>query len=452
MSNIKTNISVNFRRVKLSLNKARREELFKTLEKRIEQLRRLLDSSDRIASLQQARGVSRKIADLKGMRQFWRKTDKLYRLLERSWNCDCRELHSASLLLEHRTSGDAIDFHLCLFNGSGDREDLSWSGQETKARILKCEDNGLEGIEGRIARVSFAPSLPQGEALPVPRVTLVDTSSQGVPGNRPPMFMIHNLCSELPNFQSMNDQTKAFCLEDESCCVSLHPIRRRTLACTAAEDMISLDALLRQSASRRLPRQARYQIGMILASSYLQLKSSPWIGRQWDKSHILFPKGDGARPGQVLVNKPYICRDFDSGVHQAGHDDQDGDQEWVASDMRGLKDRTLKNLGIMLLELCFDRALEEYGPRMEHSRPESTSQAGIQTVDHHLDMVAALEWLEDLAGEGVPEFSEAVMWCLTTTVDDGTRRQAGRWRDELFEKVILPLKSCHDDLTYRQRV
>jgi hypothetical protein len=115
------NVSVLIRRFSLSLNESNRERLFKDLTKGNEQLRTLLDSSDRIANLQKSRGVTKKVADMKGMRHFWRQTGKLYRLLNRSWDCECRELHSASLLLEHRTAATA-DFQLFLFNGTEEQE------------------------------------------------------------------------------------------------------------------------------------------------------------------------------------------------------------------------------------------------------------------------------------------------------------------------------------------
>jgi hypothetical protein len=269
------------------------------------------------------------------------------------------------------------------------------------------------------------------------------------------MTRILSLCEEIPRFHSKDNHTRPFFLRDDNCSISLQPVQclAKYPSPASSKDMIPLETLLRRSSSRRLTRQARYLIGLTLASSYLQLKSSPWISRSWDKRDILFFKRESAMCG-VQVEEPYISRGFEKGTDLADKNDDDNDSgttDIIARlDRLDLDDRTLKSLGIMLLELCFDTALEEYGPRMDYMRQTPrTEETKKTTADLFLDVAAAFEWSEHVAAEAGPEFSDAVTWCFTTSGGQGP--QPNKWRDELFEKVVQPLKHCCDQFIHRTR-
>lgn len=462
VSDIKKNVSVLIRRFRLSLNESKRERLFKDLTKGNEQLRTLLDSSDRIATLQKSRGVTKKVADMKGMRHFWRQTDKLYGLLNRSWDCQCRELHSASLLLQHRTAA-TTDFQLFLFSGTGEQgnpENVFWTGQEAKIRVLEDQSSIKRTSK---SRVSFTSSTTTIAAAAGPQIAITQISAsthrvgqEAADSYDKTMTRIISLCEEIPRFRSKDSQAQPFLLGDDHCSISLQPLQRpaKSPDPTISKDMISLETLLRRGSSRRLTRQARYLIGLTLASSYLQLKSSPWISHSWDKRDILFFKKESAMC-DVQVEQPYISRGFEKGTSPGDENNEDNDDGGIITRPGRLEldDRTLKSLGIMLLELCFDTALEEYGPRMEYMRQTPRTEETKQTTaDLFLDVAAAFEWSEHVAAEAGPEFSDAVTWCLTTTPNSsGQGRQPDTWRDELFEKVVQPLKHCCDQFTHRTR-
>lgn len=449
------------RRFKLSINEAKRDDLFKQLTRGNEQLRTLLDTSDQIATLHRDRRVAKKSTDMVGMRQFWKRTDKLYGLLRRSWTCDCRKDHSASLLLKHRTSA-TTDFQLFLFNGTRDQQDeeeLTWKVQEVKVEVLQSmsEECGFKE-----SKVSFA-TLPSS----TPRVTV--TARETTDGNIGPssyedMIRIRCLCEEIPKFHAHLDRKRPYLLSHADCSVSVHPLLHSSPNATVtAGDMVSLESLLRKSSTRRLTRQARYLIGLTLASSYLQLKFSPWLSHHWTKRDILFPKG---KPGKDIVatELPYISQNFE--LPQCGSDvdarhgtpydgdDDAADEEDAPADSGGFEpnDHGLKSLGIMLLELCFNTAMEEYGPRMQYvpQQPSGANEPGASNP--FLDVAAAFQWSRDVVGEAGPEFSDAIMWCLTTVPNSAARDRMGdRWRDELFERVIMPLKYCCDQFAYQKK-
>ncbi|KAM3550099.1 hypothetical protein ARSEF4850_008513 [Beauveria asiatica] len=548
LDGVKANLDFQARRIRMSFNQSKRDNLFKQLTKGNDELRDLLDTSDRIAAIRQSRGVAKETAETKGLWQFWRHTDKLYKLLSQSWLCECRRFHSANLLLQYRTS-PTPDFRIFFFSGNYSKaEKPLWACQEAKIRMLQYDG---EGRKPKRSVVNFAPDpvpppSPASVATPVttttapipsppiraaqrspspmpsssskaeskeerkksfrmsflgnfkkgkgkgsaatvsnallasprsiqpadnvpatnsatatasataastetpepPQIIVTNTdanSNQEKVGGGDRMIDIVNLCDEIPKFPTKADDGQPFCLKGDSCRVALNPVcpSRPAITSTTAWDTISLEALLRKDTPRVLTRRERYLISLTLASSYLQLKSSPWIHPEWSKRDILFLRS-GPNPKRIRLDQPYISRHFE-GADNAEDGDDDDD---IAVPMGWLdrNDRTLVSLGIMLLELCFGTALEEHETRKRYNyHPASPEEASVAAADPFLDTAAALEWFQRVAEEAGPEFADAIDWCLKNMPGSGEfDGKLDRWREELFAKVVLPLKYCYD--------
>lgn len=131
---------------------------------------------------------------------------------------------------------------------------------------------------------------------------------------------------------------------------------------------------------------------------------------------------DSTNPNKVLLDQPYISRHF--APVSKSHDSHD--------------DRSLSNLGIMLLELCFGTALEDHDTRQKYSISK-------QAPNPYLDLAAALEWCLRAVEEAGPEFADAILWCLYNIPGNGEANgKLERWREELFVKVVEPLQYCYD--------
>jgi hypothetical protein len=91
----------------------------------------------------------------------------------------------------------------------------------------------------------------------------------------------------------------------------------------------------------------------------------------------------------------------------------------------------------LLLELCFGTALEDHELRRKYPIGP--------TPNPFLDMAAALEWSPRALEEGGPEFADAILWCLRNMPGSGeSDGTSEKWREELFQKVVEPLKYCYD--------
>jgi hypothetical protein len=71
---------------------------------------------------------------------------------------------------------------------------------------------------------------------------------------------------------------------------------------------ISLAVLLHGQGDLKLTRHERYKVASILASSLLQLQSTPWLAEKMEKTNIFFCKQET----RVFVDRPYIRHSFPS--------------------------------------------------------------------------------------------------------------------------------------------
>jgi hypothetical protein len=253
---------------------------------------------------------------------------------------------------------------------------------------------------------------------PVPIVTFTDTSKPIPQTDDIGMIDVSNLCDTIASYGG--DVKHRNCLKGEEGRFALSPVESQGR--TDVRNTISLESLLRKESKVTLTRRQRYLIALTLASSHLQLHSSPWITAQWSKRDILFLQ-DSTNPAKILLDQPYISRNFAPTLPSS--DDAD--------------DRSLSNLGIMLLELCFGTALEDNELRQKYP-------VGL-TPNPFLDTVAALEWSRRAVEEGGPEFANAILWCLHNMPGSGeSDGKLDKWREELFLKVVEPLKYCYDQL------
>ena len=225
---------------------------------------------------------------------------------------------------------------------------------------------------------------------------------------------IHDLCEVLCKSKEASNCLGV--LRQEESFYAVHPATEQF----NTHESVSLKELLDQSSQVRLTRRQRYSIALALASSQVQLQSTPWLGSKWDKQQIVF-FGHTSKPKTMLFDQPRLSREFDH--HKLSETEPEND-------------RSITTLGILLLELCFGITLQNSVLRQKYPVVEGPSS-------HFLDLAAALEWSEQVLEEAGPEFAGAVSWCLKSNASSAT---SDEWRAELLEHVVKPLQQCHEHL------
>ncbi|PVH87289.1 hypothetical protein DL98DRAFT_582001 [Cadophora sp. DSE1049] len=239
---------------------------------------------------------------------------------------------------------------------------------------------------------------------------------------------ITNLCTTIATCSADHPYG---CLEGESRQYVIHPLCK---ANDQPQKCVTLESLLSKSSIITLSRRQRLQIALILASSHVQLHPTPWLKSKWSKKDILFLYNE-QDPSKISTDLPYISRSLAKAIQQSNEnaDASSTNNSYTFQD-------SIRNLGIMLLELCFGVAIEDH--KMRRNMP-SIDEQSLQVFNYAI----AIQWARDVVEEAGPEFSDAVTWCLHHTPESiGADGLEDRWREDMFVKVVEPLKSCHDQL------
>lgn len=410
-----------FQRIRFTWHKPPRNKLLDELAQYNNQLRQLLDSSDRLA-------VSRPVPKPKKsgvgntLLRFWHYAKSLHALLRQGWCCNCKSLHYANLFLQHHRS-HYVEFKI-QFNFSQITEHpgpvRTWTSQETKISLAEDPQPTIDRVISASRATLSSPTTS--------RKSVTSLASDLQPVRRSVYDVgtteITDLCTAIATTKS-NCSCLGF-LQDEEHRYNVYPLAISP-ATNVASKSVTLASLLDKTSSIALTRRQRYSIALILASSHLQLHATPWLETRWSKKDVFFLRSGN---DSILLDQPHL-------IHELC-----GTSTPNLPASRGFSDRIIPTLGIMLLELCFGVALEDH-----HTRQNYFSRDGRPNAV--LDLAAAMEWCSFANEEAGPEFADAIEWCLRNPTD--TRASAdiddANWREEFYARVVEPLRYCHEQMT-----
>lgn len=454
-----------FRRIKFVLSKKKREKLVRDLKTNNEELQKLFSSSERLAPLRKRRRTPQ------AFKQIREQACGLYSVLTTGWRCRCpgpAPAHQANLLLEKRIESSDQKTKSCKGSLKGSKVHLKvlffltmesptkpWSWQQTEIRLLGGSAAQLSSLASPNATSTTAilsdlsntfetnppsyrqalkrhhkkPAFPQIIVQP-PTDVIVDELAKD-------LVEISDLCAAVQKAHHDHEMMPLGYLRDtQDFLHAFYPAMEPTRLTEDAETVTLADLLSRSrktSATGQmiLSRQERYSIAVTLASSRLQLYSSPWIGETWNKNDIYFLKAPKGSPRPIIVEKPYISRKFASFSSQSSIPSREGSIGRTASP------KSIQALGIMILELCFGQAIEDQPIRAKYLGPDG------EPNDMTDFCTAQNWWLNDALGEGGPELYEAIRRCLfcafgprSTDLEDDDLRAA------IYSEVVEPLESA----------
>jgi len=143
-----------------------RTRLFAELQAYNDRLEKLTATSDIVTKLEASRQatVSKPSSPVDtALCKFWNYADRLYRVLLETWNCGCREHHSAQLILQHRVTPEK-DFRLNLSSSShGVVGPNPWPASSVRVKMLERTGGGLaiSVVKESASTVSVPISTPQ---------------------------------------------------------------------------------------------------------------------------------------------------------------------------------------------------------------------------------------------------------------------------------------------------
>ena len=189
-------------------------------------------------------------------------------------------------------------------------------------------------------------------------------------------------------------------------------------AVQSISDNITLSELLKMSSQIRLSRKQSYAIALAIASSHLQFLSTAWNMDGWTSRDVCFPI-----VGQIpQLHQPYVSAKF-----------EDPGSPSHRTPTAAASNRTFAALGIMLLELCGRRSIEE---------SEWWSKLGFnesQKSQSLFRLIVAAKWSEEIELDEGDKIASVIKWCLH---ESPKILEGETWRRDLAERVVLPIQSC----------
>lgn len=170
----------------------------------------------------------------------------------------------------------------------------------------------------------------------------------------------------------------------------------------------------------RLTRKTRLQLAVILASTTLQLHTTPWLDSDWSGKDVLFRQGSFDSP---FISHPFMKPEQTPSIHNPLQ------PQWGP-----VRNLTIFRLGILLLELSLGKPLGT----CKSNEPEERYQ----------DFVLASKLVGDLMNEESQSYIGATQACIYGNFGSKAKDlnlEDDAFRRAVYEDVVLPLEQ---DLQY----
>lgn len=369
---------------------------------------------------------------------FRRSASSLYCALYSSWQCSCPGVHTAHFRLEDRTSTMSARqrFRLAFmlpgnYGGptvtsavtSAVTEGAGWQDAEFEASESDEDEDEEAVLQRQRGRVSFQP-----RATSVASRQVLDKQ-------------ITNLCEEL---KGCGGSTTARCvgfITEKKRRHYLHVSKRAEFP-SAMQRAVSLHELLtgKGSVSSPVPLTIelldRYELGLLLALSMLQLHATSWLADCWSARDIHFIPTDSE---STLRDCAFVVRSFLSAKDQAvavaattpAHPAGGG------SDIRSvaIRNEAIFRLGVALVELSTNATLEsqelERDRRVADLADMNTARRLVSSKQFERSNVREWKAVIDIC-----------LYCGFHTSPDFSKKE---FRDEYYKYVVRPLQKLCDD-------
>ena len=179
-----------------------------------------------------------------------------------------------------------------------------------------------------------------------------------------------------------------------------------------------------------MSRRDRLHLALTLASTVLQLHTTPWLNKRWGKGDILFLRQLGGSRSP-LIGQPHISKSFASrAITLPSHKDK---APCSAGPM--IRNKSMFDLGILLIELCFNKSLEELREPEDLDNGKPNAYTDFSTANRLIQLVY---------NEAGNRYGDAVRRCIRCEFDQREETfESDGFRQAVYQRVVAPLE---DDL------
>ncbi|KAL9617953.1 MAG: hypothetical protein Q9160_007319 [Pyrenula sp. 1 TL-2023] len=468
-------LELELRRSRIAFSKTKCNQISKLLEKGNGELAKLLQANDDLAPIRKRRQTGQNASLLQKLQH---RAKHLHAALDGAWSCGCQSAHPVNLLLERRikeklimedywrfylskyatmsqTIWQEIEVHMLEEDtlterrferppNSTSHHALHWvkeltefkaKQEATRKSLARSAIISATSIASAIAgQCTFSsPPLPSraGEGprnqvrltrLMSPEVATLSSSQSSRPSDSKQMQHIQNMCTAL-NSADGPSTCQGFLKDGRNVRHALYQSFKQYLRLSSESKVTLHAALHKQAGAHVMSRQERLTIAATLASSLLQLHSTPWLHDHWTKTDIMLNHIESQ--GRIIPD-PLLRADFHSTAVTSVNPRPPSSRIFNTK-------TALSGLGIMLLELCFGKPIEEHPSRKQYFGPDQKPNA-------FTDIATAREWHEEVLGEAGDEVYHAIRRCLDCSFAPKPSLDDKEFQEAVFDGVVLPLQ------------
>ena len=414
------------KRIKFGLTKKRIKVLLDELEFNIKELERFTDRGEKLE--QRGKGVWNATAGAPWER-LRQSAKQLHQAVTR-WNCPCHTEHATNLELEQRVEiskskrrkrsnmKDGISFTVSFT--TFDETMLQW--QEAEIKIDPKEE---AQIDDRLSRASTRASTLVSFDVDEPEDLKAEKTLSASD-----LIEVDDICSTIKRSSRTAAATRiGFYLDWAGKLRGVYPAdcvpKKNPFSGTVSlAELLNTSNAISAHSRTKLTRKDRYSLAVTLASSTLQLCSTPWLPspQTYSASDILFVRtGDPSKP--VDIEHPYL-RQPGCGVTPPSSN---------ALTLGFPSDNaTLLALALLLLELYFGE------PRTNHCDTVDKSSAGVPSV--FAALATAQQWVTAERENLSAAFLQAVSHCLRCFADPRSSLADAAFLQAAVEEIVVPLQ------------
>ena len=220
-------------------------------------------------------------------------------------------------------------------------------------------------------------------------------------------------------------------------------ITTTTIAPTPPPKLVLLESLLQSKQPHisqrinfgKLSRRQRLEIAVTLASSVLQLHQSPWLSEIWSKKDIKFFFQGLDKDNQPLINHAYVSRSFSPSASRSTLQ--------LSPNLRNndildslIINKTLFALGIVLVELCLNKPLED----LRTPQPNDDIVTTGNLIDDYQTAVNKIDAVFEKAGTNYGFVVQRCLRCQFELQDSKKQLDFDVFKRLVYEGVLAPLE------------
>ena len=336
----------------------------------------------------------------------WKHADCIHRLMRTAWRCSCSSVHCVNIQVDPRTfkKNVCLDMVVKFCDSKAIQQTRLWEKLSLSVSHLEPQT-----VAPRCKR-------PQAVTFNLPNTPVQSTNATTISTNSVSQSALtvpsESLCLLAQKGQALGLGACVCTLADDATDARYDLFRADSRI--DSDEAYSLADILSRRCPIELLHMHRLMLAYNITHAFLRFGATPWMNDTAMSTALHLPV---APDGQTLLHKQaFVVSHF----HHTASSQPD--------------DNTFPRIGILLLELCFNKTLEQ------HPQWHTWKQLPDPIADPALRVAVATMWAKKVEDVWTLQGTQAINWCLHSANPSNDK-----WREDFASHVVEPLRNlCKD--------